>query len=144
MLKPYVLISAAILFGAAPIYLAAQNPVKPAPESHARAKKLYAIDCAVCHGDNGDGKTDMAKDQKLPMVDYTDPNTLAGKKDQDLFDIIRKGKDKMPAEEAGRAKDEDVWALIHYIRSFSKGQAATAPPADAPKTDAAQSVDAPK
>jgi mono/diheme cytochrome c family protein len=144
MLKPSLLISAAMLLIAAPIYIAAQNPVKPTAESHAKAKKLYSIDCAVCHGDNGDGKTDTARDLKVALVDYTDPNTLAGKKDQELFDIIRKGKGKMPAEEVGRAKDEDAWALIHYIRSFSKGQAATPQPADAPKTDAEPSADAPK
>ncbi len=146
MMNPLVLFSAAALFVIAPVCVAAQNPVKPTPETHARAKKLYAMDCSMCHGDTGDGKTDMAKDLKLVMVDYTDPSTLAGKKDQELFDIIRSGKGKMPAEEEGRAKNDDVWALILYIRSFSKGQPlpATPAPADSSKADAPQPADAPK
>jgi mono/diheme cytochrome c family protein len=101
--------------------------VKPTADALAKAKKLYAIDCMVCHGEKGDGKTDTAKDMQLNLGDWTDPKTLTGKSDQELFDAIRKGKGKMPAEEAGRAKDDMVWSLILYIRSFP--QAAAAPPA---------------
>ena len=100
----------------------AKNPVKPTPESQAKAKGLYQVDCAVCHGDNGNGKTDLAKSMELTIADWTNPATLANKTDGDLFTVIRSGKDKMPAEEAGRAKDTDVWNLIIYLRSFSKGQ----------------------
>ena len=46
-------------------------------ESQAKAKKLYAMDCALCHGDDGDGKTDLAKDMQLTMIDWTDPKSLA-------------------------------------------------------------------
>ncbi len=146
MLRPLVLFSAAALFVIAPVCAASQNPVKPTCETHARAKKLYAMDCAMCHGDTGNGKTDMANDLKLVMVDYTDPTTLAGKKDQELFDTIRNGKGKMPAEEEGRAKNDDVWALILYLRNFSKGQPvpAASAPADSSKADAPQPTDAPK
>jgi mono/diheme cytochrome c family protein len=99
-----------------------RNPVKPTPESQAKAKNFYAMDCSVCHGDNGNGKTDLAQSMTLP--DWTDPKALENHPDGELFNIIRNGKDKMPAEESGRAKDEMVWNLVIYIRSFSKGQAA--------------------
>ncbi len=79
----------------------------------------------MCHGDNGDGKTDMAKDMNLTLADWTDPKSLAGMSDKDLFDIIRKGKgEKMPAEDESRAKDNEVLALVTYLRGFSKGQPA--------------------
>src|ERR1035437_486193 len=35
------------------------NPVKPTPESQAHAKTTYSIDCAMCHGENGNGKGDL-------------------------------------------------------------------------------------
>jgi mono/diheme cytochrome c family protein len=139
MLRPLLLLSAVILFEvastpapgrmaqeAAPTAAApaARNPVKPTPESRAHAKKLYDVDCAMCHGDNGNGKTDLAKDMQLKLSDWTDAKALAAKSDQELFDAIRKGKDKMPAEAEGRAKNDDVWSLILYIRSMSKEQAA--------------------
>lgn len=100
-----------------------KNPVKPTAESQAKAKSLYQIDCAMCHGDNGNGKTDLATSMSLTLDNWTDPKTLAGHEDWELFNTIRNGKgDKMPPEGDGRAKDNDVWNLIIYIRSFSKGQ----------------------
>ncbi|WP_263353886.1 c-type cytochrome [Acidicapsa acidisoli] len=102
-----------------------KNPVKPTAESQAKAKKTYGFDCALCHGASGDGKTDLAKDMQLTMKDLTDPKSLAGMSDSDLFDLIRKGKDKMPPEEAARAKDDDVWQLVIYVRSLAKGGSAS-------------------
>jgi mono/diheme cytochrome c family protein len=100
------------------------NPVKPTAESQAKAKTLYAMDCAMCHGDNGNGQTDIAKSMEMTLTDWTDPATLGSKSDADLFAIIRNGKDKMPPEDASRLNDAGVWNLIIYIRSFSKGHAA--------------------
>jgi len=102
-----------------------KNPVKPTAESQAKAKEVYSIDCAMCHGDNGNGKTDLAASMSLTLDDWTDPKSLENHPDGELFNIIRNGKgDKMPPEGEGRAKDDVVWNLIIYIRNFSKGQAA--------------------
>ena len=98
------------------------NPVKPTAESQAKAKNFYQIDCAMCHGDNGNGQTDITKSMGLTIPDFTDPKGMSGKPDGVLFDSIRNGKDKMPPEEAGRANDTMVWNLIIYIRNISKSQ----------------------
>jgi mono/diheme cytochrome c family protein len=141
MLKPFLLLSAAVLFVIAPAAsptLAAgsppqdSNPAKSSPAARERAKKLYSMDCAVCHGDNGDGKTDLATSMQLTLADWTDPKSLASVPDKELFDDIRKGKgEKMPPEDPSRAKDEDIWALIAHIRAFSKGQPSAPAPANA-------------
>ena len=151
MLKPFLLLSAVVLFAIAPTPAptlaagrppqdatpASTNPVKPTAASQERAKKLYAMDCAICHGDNGNGKTDLATSMQLTLADWTDPKTLGSKSDQELFDIVRKGKgEKMPPEDASRAKDAEVWGLITYIRALSKNQPAAPAPA-APATAAA-------
>jgi len=98
------------------------NPVKPTAASQTRAKNLYQIDCAVCHGDNGNGQTDLAKGMGVTLGNWTETKTLENIPDGELFNIIRNGKDKMPAEGVGRAKDDEVWNLVIYIRNFSKGQ----------------------
>ena len=103
---------------------------KAAPDTQAKAKKVYAMDCALCHGATGDGKTDLAKDMQLTLNDWTDPKNLAAP-DQELFNVIRNGKDKMPPEEKGRASDDEVRGLIVYIRSFGKAGPVSAPPAPA-------------
>jgi len=94
------------------------NPVKSTPELMAKAKKTYAIDCAMCHGESGDGKGDMAADMKN-VTDFTKPDAMKDRTDGELFYIIRKGKGDMPPE-GDRAKDDDVWSLVHYIRAFAK------------------------
>jgi mono/diheme cytochrome c family protein len=95
------------------------NPVKPTAESHARGKKLYIVDCALCHGEKGDGKGDMASDIKN-ITDFTNPDIQKNATDGEWFYIIRKGKGEMPPEESGRAKDDDVWSIVNYVRSFGK------------------------
>jgi mono/diheme cytochrome c family protein len=150
LLKPIFLLSAAVLFAASAastIALAqdATNPAKPTAASQTQAKNLYARDCALCHGDNGDGKTDLAKDMKLTLLDWTDPKSLGNRSDKELFHAIRTGKDSMPPEEEGRAKDSEVWNLIIYIRGFSKGQPAAAPaPTAAPAPVPAPAADVTK
>jgi thiosulfate dehydrogenase len=116
----------------------AKNHAKITAETQAKAKKLYAVDCAMCHGDNGNGQTDLAKDMGLKLDDWSDAKTLAGKTDEDLFAFIRKGKDKMPSEDPNRAKDDEVWNLVVYIRSMPSMPKEAAPAPDAaPASDAA-------
>jgi mono/diheme cytochrome c family protein len=95
------------------------NPVKPNPDSIARGKKLYGYDCAMCHGKDGDGKGDMASDFKN-VTDFTKPESLKGRSDGDLFYITRNGKGQDMPPEGDRAKDEDIWHMVNYVRSFAK------------------------
>jgi cytochrome c len=96
------------------------NPVKPTAESQAHAKKIWSYDCALCHGEKGDGKGDVADSMKLTLKDYTKPDSLKDVTDAQMYDIILKGKGQMPGEE-GRAKPDDVWNLIILVRNMSKG-----------------------
>jgi mono/diheme cytochrome c family protein len=142
MLKLFLLVSAVALLVFTPLasppevlaQAGSKAAAKSAADSQAKAKKIYGMDCALCHGDTGDGKTDLAKDMQLALSDWTDPKSLADKKDQELFEIIRNGKGKMPPEDTGRAKDDEVRNLVEYIRTFSKN--APAAPAAAPAAPA--------
>ena len=144
MLKSSLLIFAAVLIAAclplagrnpqaAPMQAAAtgNNPVKPTAESQARAKEVYKRDCALCHGDTGNGKSDLATSMSLTLDDWTDPKFLADKPDSALFAAIRNGKNQMPPEDSGRAVDTEVWNLIIYIRSLSKAQPSASASANA-------------
>lgn len=95
------------------------NPNKPTPESIAQGKKIYGYDCAMCHGEDGSGKSDLATSMNLKLIDYRDPETLKARTDGELFFIIKNGKDKMPSE-GDRAKPDQIWNLVNYIRSFAK------------------------
>jgi len=99
------------------------NPVRPSPESLAKGKKIYGIDCAMCHGKAGDGKGDLAADMKLNLKDYRDSDSLKGMKDGELAYIIKNGKGDMPGE-GDRAKGDETWNLVNYVRSFAKKESA--------------------
>lgn len=88
-----------------------------------RAKEIYRRDCLVCHGANGDGRTDILRDRDMNLPDWTDPRSLEEHPDQQLFNIIRFGRGKMPAERTGRADDAEVRSLIRFIRTMSKDEA---------------------
>ncbi len=98
-----------------------QNPVKSSAESLARAKKWWSLDCAMCHGANGDGKGETAKDMKLNMADFTNPDTMKSRTDGEIYYIIKNGHNDMPAE-GPRIKTEEGWDLVNYVRSFAKAK----------------------
>ncbi len=107
-------------YAAIPVEAAKQaNPVKPSAESQTRAKKWWGLDCAMCHGKDGDGKGDLAADMKLKIADLTDPNTLKDHTDGEIFYIIKNGHQDMPAE-GPRIKVEENWDLVNYVRSLAK------------------------
>jgi mono/diheme cytochrome c family protein len=93
----------------------APNPVPSSPESLARAKKWWTIDCVSCHAKEGTGKGDLARDMKLKMPDFTDPATLKDRTDGELFYIIKNGYKDMPPE-GPRVKTEENWDLVNYVR----------------------------
>jgi mono/diheme cytochrome c family protein len=95
------------------------NPVKSTPQSIAEGKKIYRYDCALCHGAIGDGKTEVAKELKIP--DFTDPSALKDRTDGALFYILKNGHDDMPRE-GDRVKPEQLWDLVNYVRSLAKKQ----------------------
>ena len=145
MLKPFLILTALVLSGvsaqtpqeppaASPAPAASNipleavnqpNPVKTSAESLGRAKKIYGYECSICHGDDGGGGGDLAKNMKAKMPDFRDPSTLKAQTDGELFYIIKNGKGEMEGE-GQRVKTENTWDLVNYVRSFSKLQAATA------------------
>lgn len=96
-----------------------ENPVKPTPEVLAAAKKIFGYDCAMCHGESGDGKGELVESMSLKMKDWHDPSVLNGLSDSDIYDLIVKGKDKMVGE-ADRLAPAKVWGLVDYVRTFAK------------------------
>ena len=107
-------------YAAIPVQAVKQpNPVKSTPESIARAKKWWTLDCVMCHGKDGDGKGETAKDMKLTIADFTDPATLKDRTDGEIFYIIKVGHEDMPPE-GQRVKVEENWDLVNYVRSLAK------------------------
>jgi len=103
-----------------------KNPVKPTPEGLAEAKRLYKYHCAMCHGEDGDGKGDLAVEMKLELKDWRNPDSLAKMTDGELFYIITNGRGKMTGGEGDRTKETTRWNLVNLVRSFSSKPAPAA------------------
>ena len=97
---------------------ARKNPIKFTDVSVARGKKIFGSQCALCHGDKGDGRGELAADMKLTVPDFTKPDTLKDRTDGELFTVIGTGKDTMPSQ-GTRLSDTHRWNLVNYMRSLS-------------------------
>jgi mono/diheme cytochrome c family protein len=97
---------------------ALKNPVKFTDVSVERGKKIYTTQCALCHGNKGDGKGELAADMKLTIPDFTKPDSLKDRTDGELYAIIGAGKDPMPAQ-GSRMTEARRWNLVNYVRSLS-------------------------
>ena len=86
------------------------------------AKALYDQSCTKCHGADGKGDTKMGK--KLGVKDYSDAKVQDALKDDAAFKSIKEGlKDKDGKTEMNPADgiaDEDIKALVAYMRTFKK------------------------
>lgn len=98
---------------------ARKNSVPSTPEGLAEARRFYKYQCAMCHGENGDGKGDLVETMKLKMNDWRDASSLAGRTDGELFYILTNGRGAMVGE-GDRTKEVMRWNLINLVRSFSK------------------------
>jgi len=75
---------------------------------------LYKSKCQVCHG--ADGKGDTPAGKKLGAKDFQAPD-VAKMSDADLFEITKKGKEKMPSYDK-KLTDGQIKSLIQYIHSL--------------------------
>lgn len=78
--------------------------------------------CASCHGKDGSGSTTMGK--KLGVKDYRDAKVQAAFSDGEVESAIKSGvkeggKEKMKAYK-DKLSDEDIKALVAYVRSLKK------------------------
>ena len=80
------------------------------------AETLYKSKCAACHGPDGAGATTMGK--KLGAKDFRSPE-VSKLSDTELFDITKKGKNKMPTYDK-KLTDDQIKDLVKYIRQLCK------------------------
>ncbi|RFC55778.1 c-type cytochrome [Brumimicrobium aurantiacum] len=78
-------------------------------------KELYEINCAHCHGEDGDGKGSMVQSGAYAGVpDYSNLKDLP---DGQLFYSIYYGKGMMGAH-APLLNKKEIWTVVHYINKL--------------------------
>jgi mono/diheme cytochrome c family protein len=94
----------------------AKNPFAPTTEVLREARAHFADHCAICHGNDGSGKTEIGQNlyPKAPDMRQSETQSLT---DGQLYYIIHNGirLTGMPAW-GGPDKDNDSWRLVLFIR----------------------------
>jgi mono/diheme cytochrome c family protein len=77
----------------------------------ALGKGLYDANCVACHGEDGVGKV-------LGAADFSDQRFMHDRAPRDFYLTVTQGKGSMPAWQ-GRLSQDERWAVIDYVRTFS-------------------------
>ena len=93
-----------------------------------RGQERYAIYCAVCHGDAGDGRGIVMTGNGGQGFGYTPAPTyhsdyLRGVPDGYLYEVITNGVRTMPSY-AHQLPPADRWAVVAYVRALQRSQSA--------------------
>jgi len=99
-------------------YKTMKNPVKSNAQNLEDAKELYNKNCASCHGKAGLGDGPKARTCEHSCGNFSS-TTFQLKTDGESFYWTKFGNDEMPAYK-GKISDEDIWGLVHYMRTFKK------------------------
>jgi mono/diheme cytochrome c family protein len=98
----------------------AKNPFMPTNEVLSEARTHFADHCAICHGNDGSGKTEIGQNlyPKAPDMRNSETQDLT---DGQLYSIIHNGirLTGMPAWGAPD-KDDDSWRLVLFIRHLTQ------------------------
>jgi mono/diheme cytochrome c family protein len=92
------------------------NVVFPAsPPSAKDGEAVYQANCATCHGSDGNGAVEGARD-------FNDQDYMRAAAPVDFYQSITNGKGNMPSFK-DKLSDEDRWNATYYLWSFSVKQA---------------------
>src|SRR2546429_7428054 len=97
------------------------------PAMITRGKEVYASRCAVCHGDQGDGKGPAGVALPLKTPDFRDKDGVAEMRDNYWFWRVSEGGQVEPFKGKGSAMPpwkgelsvDDRWAVMAYQHTFS-------------------------
>ena len=99
-----------------------RNPVASSPEVIEEGMAHFADHCAVCHGNDGSGDTQMGRGlyPNTPDMRLADTQNLT---DGELFTVIEQGVrfTGMPGWSTGTAEGTEAsWYLVHFVRHLPR------------------------
>jgi mono/diheme cytochrome c family protein len=92
--------------------------------SIAAGAKLFAKNCATCHGTSGRGDGPTGRALTPRPRNFTDPRQFKSKSDAEIFQVINKGGAASRLSAAMPPwgpilKRDQIWQLIAYIHTFA-------------------------
>jgi mono/diheme cytochrome c family protein len=101
-------------------------PVPVTQQMMARGRERYNINCAPCHGAQGDGKGITTKFGMTVIADLHDAQNrkVPQQSDGEIFNTISNGKALMQGY-AANITIADRWAIVAYVRALQRSHLAT-------------------
>lgn len=96
-----------------------KNPIAGDERSTVNGKRLFEINCQVCHGRWENGKHIGNTLQVIPAMDLTIP-LYKEKTDGAIFGAVHFGKGLMPAY-GWKLSTTEHWDLVNYVRRVQAG-----------------------
>ena len=93
-----------------------KNSTEASDENLAIGKTLYTKHCKSCHGKEGYGDGTKAEDLDADLGDFSSEEFQA-QSDGALFYKSYIGRDDMPNYEKKMPDEDDIWYIVHYMRS---------------------------
>ena len=93
-----------------------RNPVAPTEASVTAGRRFYQQKCEVCHGYDGQGRTDVGGGAYPPPPDLSGGESMR-RTDGELFYLIRNGV-RNTAMPGWQMPDEPIWQVVAYIRTL--------------------------
>ena len=100
-------------------YLRMANPIKADGESLALGKELWSKHCQSCHGKSGKGDGPKAAQLKTQPEDLGKAE-IQNQPDGALFYKTSEGREDMPSFKKKIPDQDDIWAVVNYVRTFKK------------------------
>ena len=94
------------------------NPVAADDATMKLGTSSWTKNCASCHGKTGLGDGVKGRMGKTHPGDFTSADFQAST-DGELFYRTKAGRNEMPSFDK-KIPDNEIWALVHYMRSFKK------------------------
>jgi mono/diheme cytochrome c family protein len=94
-----------------------KSPLNPTIINQDKAKELYTVYCAICHGEKGDGKGNLVvKEKFLGVPNYKDREITDGS----IFHVITYGLNSMGSH-ANQLSQEERWMVADYVLKLKAG-----------------------
>ena len=94
-----------------------KSPLDSLSINQDKAKELYTVYCAICHGDAGDGKGNLVvKEKFLGVPSYKDREITDGS----IFHVVTYGLNSMGSH-ANQLTQEERWVVADYVLKLKAG-----------------------
>ncbi|MBX3022947.1 MAG: cytochrome c [Bdellovibrionales bacterium] len=98
-----------------------KNTVPPSsPELITKGQAVYKANCAVCHGDTGDGNGPAGSALQPKARNFISEKFKFGSKPEQVFKLIATGSKNTSMASFQHLPEPDRWAVTYYVLSLKK------------------------